>query len=236
VDPINDAVKGDYYTYVVGWELDANLESKKYALAGNSDRESTDGGDRADLYERGTALNLTPGIIQVAESCVNGTPTYWGQSGADYSDYEVYSDWTIPGNGTVTVTGLRYWQGDGTLSSSEALEMAIYDGNPPYNKISGSAVVHGTGQRGWTSGDLPAPVSIQLGKTYFFGLTSDASSNPRPPVFTDYNDDGNLCPSYLPKPGNMRELVTSNGLDSSVPTPFNIFPPSRSIFGINYIP
>ena len=61
IDPRNTA------TYQYGWscnntnltfELDANMESTRYASGGTDDVESTDGGDQSGEYETGSALNL----------------------------------------------------------------------------------------------------------------------------------------------------------------------------------
>ncbi len=40
--------------------------------------------------------------------------------------YEWYSKWTPPGSGTVTVTKLWFWDGNGSISSSETIYMAMY--------------------------------------------------------------------------------------------------------------
>lgn len=40
------------------FELDANLESTRYSQGGTDDKESTDGGDRAYMYEAGSSLSL----------------------------------------------------------------------------------------------------------------------------------------------------------------------------------
>ncbi|MDP3792775.1 MAG: type II secretion system protein [bacterium] len=56
-----NAVYAYYYTASstgVVFELDANLESARYIQSGPDDKESTDGGDRAYMYEVGTAVNL----------------------------------------------------------------------------------------------------------------------------------------------------------------------------------
>jgi len=42
-------------------------------------------------------------------------------------DYEGYSKWTIPGSGTVTVTKLWFWDGNGSVSSGETIYMAMYE-------------------------------------------------------------------------------------------------------------
>lgn len=48
------ARKGSDTTY----ELNADMESNRYSNQGGNDVESTDGGNQADLYEVGSALNL----------------------------------------------------------------------------------------------------------------------------------------------------------------------------------
>jgi len=40
------------------FELDANLESTRYSQGGTDDKESSDGGNKAFMYETGSALNL----------------------------------------------------------------------------------------------------------------------------------------------------------------------------------
>ncbi len=58
IDPINDA--NFYYAYAatstLTFELDAFMESQKYAASGTKDTESTDGGDNNNVYETGTNL------------------------------------------------------------------------------------------------------------------------------------------------------------------------------------
>ncbi|MBI4991753.1 MAG: type II secretion system protein [Candidatus Harrisonbacteria bacterium] len=62
IDPINDATY--FYSYACDntaktFELDANLESARYANTGTDDKESKDGGTDADVYELGTAPGLS---------------------------------------------------------------------------------------------------------------------------------------------------------------------------------
>lgn len=61
----SDPIENDAYNYSYScnstnmtFELDANMESTKYAWNGGADVESTDGGDQDSTYEAGTALNL----------------------------------------------------------------------------------------------------------------------------------------------------------------------------------
>lgn len=61
VDPINDSTH--YYAFAASstrstYELNANMESKKYSQNGSKDVESTDGGNMDDWYEVGTAQGL----------------------------------------------------------------------------------------------------------------------------------------------------------------------------------
>jgi prepilin-type N-terminal cleavage/methylation domain-containing protein len=62
VDPINNATY--FYSYATTgsptflYELDAHMESTKYAASGTSDIESTDGGSNSNTYETGTSLSL----------------------------------------------------------------------------------------------------------------------------------------------------------------------------------
>ncbi|HUX35443.1 MAG TPA: type II secretion system protein [Candidatus Paceibacterota bacterium] len=60
VDPVNNATY--FYSYATNaslqFEIDAVMESTKYAASGTSDVESTDGGNNANAYEVGTNLTL----------------------------------------------------------------------------------------------------------------------------------------------------------------------------------
>ena len=63
IDPINNATY--FYSYAadttnVTFEINAKMESTRYAVGGSGDVESTDGGSSSTLYEVGTtpALNL----------------------------------------------------------------------------------------------------------------------------------------------------------------------------------
>ena len=62
IDPVNNATY--FYSYATNaapsyqFEINANMESTKYANTGGSDVESTDGGGNANIYETGTSLSL----------------------------------------------------------------------------------------------------------------------------------------------------------------------------------
>ncbi len=62
LDPVNNATY--FYSYATNgspsfqFEIDAHMESTKYAQGGTSDVESTDGGSSSTVYEVGTNLGL----------------------------------------------------------------------------------------------------------------------------------------------------------------------------------
>ncbi|NCN53079.1 type II secretion system protein [Candidatus Wolfebacteria bacterium] len=61
IDPTNDTTY--FYSYACDntaktYELNANMESSRYANTGTDDQESTDGGNNADIYEIGTDSGL----------------------------------------------------------------------------------------------------------------------------------------------------------------------------------
>ncbi len=62
IDPVNNATY--FYSYATNaypnfqFEIDADMESTRYASSGPSDVESTDGGDNVGVYEVGTDLAL----------------------------------------------------------------------------------------------------------------------------------------------------------------------------------
>ncbi len=61
IDPVNNVTY--FYSYAVSstnfqFEIDAHMESTRYASGGGSDVESTDGGSNINAYEVGTNLSL----------------------------------------------------------------------------------------------------------------------------------------------------------------------------------
>jgi prepilin-type N-terminal cleavage/methylation domain-containing protein len=63
IDPANPNTATQAYTYqcnaaALTFEIDANMESQRYAQSGTDDVESTDGGDTASIYEVG----IDPGL------------------------------------------------------------------------------------------------------------------------------------------------------------------------------
>ena len=210
VDPVNTYDKRClYYRYVPGWELGANMESEKYKFGGSQDVESNDGGNNPALYEKGVSLVVAPETgcwtEKVDTSCVDGSYSngFW---------YEAYSRWTIPGSGKVAVTKLWYYQPDNTLSNTEQVEVALYNGGVPnYNKISESVFINGTGGSGWVSGDLVTPITISLGQTYFNGIGRTGGA-----IYSLAVDTFHDCGTYLPMEGSYWE-GTSGSLNASVP-------------------
>ena len=62
IDPTNTTSTGLFFSYVVGssWELVSGIESSKY----QTDTAQVDGGNSITSFEIGSALNLTPAIIE----------------------------------------------------------------------------------------------------------------------------------------------------------------------------
>ncbi len=62
IDPVNNATY--FYSYATNaspnyqFEINARMESIRYASSGSSDVESTDGGSSSSVYEAGTSLGL----------------------------------------------------------------------------------------------------------------------------------------------------------------------------------
>jgi len=182
IDPNPDSSEGLYYSYVVddrgNWELNANMESKRFRYGGDYDIESTDGGNTIVLYEVGTTVHLAPREVSARTGIVLRTPAE--TCGFDYnpidSNYpnrhpEFYNRWTPPGSGTAVITKLWFYQTNMSLAANETVELAVYrDGDPDYNKISESVIATGTASAGWISSSLYSPIPISLGSTYIFGV------------------------------------------------------------------
>jgi prepilin-type N-terminal cleavage/methylation domain-containing protein len=60
IDPKNDVTNFYSYAFDAGntWEFTAKMESTRYKQGGSDDVESTDGGNKAALFEVGTNVNL----------------------------------------------------------------------------------------------------------------------------------------------------------------------------------
>ncbi len=254
-DPTNDASKGLYYDYVSGWEINAQMESNKYQWGGNSDRESTDGGDTILLYEKGNQFTFMPPEVQarfdtpvqVPTSCSDTlNPLNSGQN------YEIYDRWTVPGNEKGAATKLWYWQGCDSnpcpwfnkLETGEFLRLALYEDNPSSpvsnagRRISDIVSVQGdlTGSGGpfskWYSAALPSPVPINLGSTYIVGIGQGGSTGNGYSV--PYEITGG-CANYLPNGStSVSYVATANGTLGSVVEGYGPSSRQAGIIGISY--
>jgi len=148
----------------------------------------------------------------------------------DAHSWEAYTNWTIPGSGKINVTQILYWQHDNSLSSSESIEMAIYNSSSPYSRISEIVTLDGTGESGWISANLSQYVEIDRGKSYFFGMGPSS-------VDDGYNMSGDYdmdCSNYPPISDGSYLQSASSGLDSNVPTGSTHWTHKVGIIGIAY--
>jgi len=234
VDSKNDDELGLYYSYTPqgsSWELNVEMESDKFSFNGSGDVESEDGGNTIIVYEAGTNLNLMPkemssrlaGIeLRVPTSCADTSYSPFGGKG-------YYNWWTIPGSGEVVVTKLWFWQRSTNMSTSESVEMALYNDEVSDSKISESVVATGTDSVGWISANLSSPVSITLGQTYRFGMGSALAGN-----FSWAADtDRNCGTSYLPNIGSA--VFNWSGELNSVAPDLPLFTYRLGIVGVSYV-
>jgi len=147
------------------------------------------------------------------------------------ASYEWYSPWTPPGSGTVTVTKLWFWDGDGSVIGTETIYMAMYEDGGSYAKISGSdTTITGAGTTGWISAAVTSEFEITLGTTYWVGATC-ASGN----AYTIFRDGSADCAGYLPNGTGSYYPSNDNVLDASVPTTASQSGNKYIIPGITYI-
>ena len=229
-DPLGDAKLGFYYAYVPGWEIDAQLESKKYQWGGSEDRMGTDGGNTNLLYEAGSDLTLMPASVsdrtgkgevalRAKETCGDGLAR------ANL----FFTKWMMPGSGVVTVIKLWYFQPDSSLQEGSRLRLALYNaGMPNYTRISDIVEVLGTGQGGWLAGVLKKPVMLTLGQSYFFGADIgekglNVSVDKSPFCDTASSQGGSYVPNQIRELG--REAVLENQSADSY-----------GFFGVSYVP
>jgi hypothetical protein len=196
----------------VGYWTDSFTDSTGISASTNI---SVSGGD--------VRLNISSTTLQVNTSCSdNASP--------NGNDFEYYSQWTLPGSGTVTVSKLWYWQVDNSLSSSETIYMAMYVNGSGYTKINGSdTTLKGTGAVGWISANVSAPFTITLGQTYWIGLVSASGTGYRTP-----RDNSANCAGYPPTGSGSYVKATNNVLDASVPTGASRSSNKEIIPGITY--
>lgn len=122
---------------------------------------------------------------------------------------ERYSQWTIPGSGTETVSKLWYWDHDGSLGSGESITMAMYSGDGN-SKLNDDVTISGTGNAGWLSGNVASPFEVTLGQTYYVGYTNENNHD-------EARDESSNHANYLPNVGSYY-VSGSSTLDSTVPT------------------
>ena len=245
VDRSNNAQLGFYYTYAfqgTRWELNAQMESKKYEWNGSADVESTDGGNTIVLYEKGSNLNSMPkevnarafATILIPDSCadpslVNALLIY---------EQKFYTRWTIPGSGKAALLRLWYRQlSAGEPGLGEVFEMAFYDDNPPGKRLSERVDVVALGTaNSWTSSTLQTPVGINLGQTFIVGIGPDGEN---PSLFGNRvgRELGN-CSGYEPNGAVTGSYYLSSGAgplaDAVGGTP--IATPQYGLVGISYAP
>ncbi len=168
----------------------------------------TSGVEIGDVYVGGVLASplLYYGVngsedIQIPVSC----------SGYDYSSQiEAYSQWTIPGSGTVNVSRFYFYQSVSNFGPTESLPIRFYTSGGA--AISGSDnTVHGTGRVGWTYVDYSAPFELTLGSTYYVGMAS-------PGGLTIARDRDSDCPDYLPNTGSYIVFPGDITPDNTVPT------------------
>lgn len=153
-----------------------------------------------------TATSTSAGAANVSTSCRTDTYTS-GQT------YEFYSKWTIPGSGNVTLTGFDFYDYDGTLSSSENIQMALYADGGSYNRLSEIVTIPGTGAVGWISKNLTTPITITLGNSYWIAVGPSGS-----PSYSLARDASADCSGYPPTGVGSYYQSASGGLDATVPT------------------
>lgn len=86
VDPTDASSSCLFYTYETNgttqYEITAALESKKYGAGGSENEPAADGGQYADMYEKGTSLTLLPlDIVSSTPSCASTANVAGGTSG-----------------------------------------------------------------------------------------------------------------------------------------------------------
>ncbi len=235
VDPVVDSSRGLYYSFVPGWEFDAQMESSAYEFLGNKDVEGNDGGDSLVLYEKGSRALVVPREANVRVKNDIQVPLVCGNGPLNFADtYEFYSRWTLPGSGKGVITKFMLYQATTSnyIEPSESVEMALYSDTVPYEKLSESVIITGSNQSGWISSTLNLPVGVTLGKTYIFGI---GPVNPGD-GWTLFYDQFPRCSAYQPDSGAVmsRNFPASGGLDVNAPAPNGALDFHAGIIGIEY--
>ncbi len=168
-DPINTSANGYYYTYVIGsWELDAKMESQKYA-----DQAGSDGGDLFSHFEVGSDLKIAPkknlfgdgnyeggvdgmGVYGLADNIVQSSTSYGAVIGSGV--LYLKSSVTVNGGGTYggaykilpamtagkTYT-MSYWAKG--ITGGGALHFSVQNGAGDENCLAHSSTISTTWQK-----------------------------------------------------------------------------------------
>lgn len=201
-------------------------ESTQYYFAMKASDEVPNVSSLSNLVTISTTASIQEITVKIPETCKDGD--YGGGMSIEY-----YNKWTIPGSGKARITKVWFWQQDSSFASTEAIEMAIYSGvSAPYNKISESVTIYGTGAAGWVYGNLSTPILVDLGQTYIFGIGPKITGNNfRIPV-----DVGADCAGYSPTSGSrvFAQSPAAGGLND--PVPATTFSDHYGILGVSYYP
>jgi hypothetical protein len=188
--------------YVDNNTSDVDTSGDKGILSDFENMKTKDGMANLTEVASGTTTDL-----QVPTTCMD---QMWSQGAL----YEWYSAWTPPGSGTVTVTKLWFWDGDGTVGTGETIYMAMYEDGGGYSKLSGSdTVLTGTGSQGWLFADVSTSFEVTLGTTYWIGATCASGG-----TYNICRDDGANSANYPPNGVGTYYQTNNYVLDSSVPT------------------
>lgn len=234
VDPKNDGDLGLYYSYIPQgskWELNVEMESKKFSFNGSGDVESEDGGNTIIIYEAGNDLNLAPREVS---SRLAGTQLLVPENCADADSLilsfsiSYITNWTIPGEGEAIITDFWFWPRNKNMTD-HTQQLALYEGNTSGARRLTEVVDIKGDSTNWVSGRLASPVSISLGQTYAVGITV------KPGNSQIYAQDNNAatqpaCVEYQPNAGSKR----ISGLTETLST-FGVVSYRVGIFGISYV-
>lgn len=195
----NNSFSGDVDLNCSG-STDGDGNEITYVIEGSLNNITT-AADTADVSNAGES-SKTENVSDVPVSCYDNEYT-----GGD--SYEIYSSWTLPGSGDATLTGLRYWQHDNSLTSAESIEMALY--NSTGNRISEIVTLSGTATVSeWVNVSLNTPITITLGNNYFIGVGPDNGG------YDAGRDASADCANYLPNEGSYYES-SGGGLNDNIP-------------------
>jgi len=197
----NSSLAGRAIQHSVKWTEDSELSG--YIFSWHNGANWTLESDK----EVGTGtiqirLNVTENV-DVPTSCRDGS---YGSG----QNYELYSRWTTPDSGEVTVSGLRFYDSEASLSSSESIEVALY--NESGDRITEIVIITGTGSQEWLTGKLSTTVNITLGENYTIGVGPSGGSS-----YAIGRDTSADCSNYPPTGAGSLYESASGGLNDQVP-------------------